>query len=326
MQRRAGLAVRLTKSREAVLLLLFVLMSVFFSIRSGGQYLDWSNLRFILSTMTIGAYITTGAAFLMITGCLDLAASSTVSFAGVVIARLLRVGVPCLTAIVLTLMLAAVVGALSAALIYEIKIPPFIATLGVSYLTTGSTLLLSKGFSVEVDDLFLRWFGTFRIFEDVYINLIFTIIILTVCGVALARTRFGRGVYIIGGNPAAAKLSGLKPRRTHYILYMINQVLCAVAGIIYVAKMGSSSVNSSSFGPFMGMTCALLGGLSFGGGSGNLGGALAGLLLLTGLNNGISLIRIPPYWQNISSAALLLLAMSSDYLRVRRRTREPADG
>jgi ribose/xylose/arabinose/galactoside ABC-type transport system permease subunit len=306
-------------SRAALLLGMCVLMTGFFTLKSKGMYLEWSNIRYILNTMVTGGYITTGAVFLVLTGCIDLAASQTAVLAGVVLAQLLAAGLPVALAIPATYAVAGCVGALSASLVHEVKIPPFVATLGVSYLVTGSALLLSSGFSTDISDGFIRWLGTHMIGGEVTVSLAISAVALTALAVILAKTKFGKTVYLVGGNPTAARLSGLNPRRVYYSAYIINSLLCATAGIIQVSKLGASSANSVNFGPFAGLTCAILGGVSFGGGAGGLGGAFAGLLLINGLSNGLSMIRVAPYWQSISSGGLLLVALTSGYLGARKR-------
>ncbi|MDR0838719.1 MAG: ABC transporter permease [Oscillospiraceae bacterium] len=307
------------KSRTVVLLVIFALLAVYFNIRSKGVYLGWSNVRFILTTIMPAAYITIGAVFLMIMGNIDISASRVASLSGVVMAKLMIAGLPWYAAIFFTLVIAGGIGAFTSVLVNEFRIPTFVATMAMSYITMGATLLLCSGFTTDIENKTIKWLGTYKFGGEVPLTLVFTAVVFVVCGVVLARTKFGKSVYLSGGNPSAAKLSGLKPRRISYILFALNAALCAIAGMINAARMWGATSSGVGYGPFEGITCALIGGVAFGGGSGNMGGAFAGLLLINGFNNGLSILFVAPYWKNIASGFLLLLALMLDFFSARKR-------
>jgi ribose/xylose/arabinose/galactoside ABC-type transport system permease subunit len=142
--------------------------------------------------------------------------------------------------------------------------------------------------------------------------------IFAVYGVVLAKTRFGKSIYMIGGNPVAAKLAGLNPKKIWYILFINNAVLGAVAGSLQAMRLRAGTVTGIANGQFTGMTGAILGGVSFGGGSGGMGGAFVGLVLLNGFNTGLMNLGITPYYTTVASGALLLIALAFDYFNARR--------
>jgi ribose/xylose/arabinose/galactoside ABC-type transport system permease subunit len=311
---------KFTKSKIFVLLILYILVAAIYTVISKGQYLYWVNIRNILSSMVITAYLTCGAVFLMISGNIDLSTSQVATISGILMAKMLFSGIPWPIAVLTVLLGAACVGLLNAVLINEVKFQPFIATMAVSYVVQGAMLLTSHGMATEITNKFIVWLGTYRIGGQVPVNIIFTFIIFAIYGVVLAKTRFGKSIYLIGGNPAAAKLSGLNPKKMWYILFINNAVLGSVAGMLQAARLRGGSSTGITNGQFAGMTGAILGGVSFGGGSGGMGGAFVGLILLNGFNSGLTLIGINPYWQTVASGALLLVALTFDYFNTKRLT------
>ncbi|MDR0905547.1 MAG: ABC transporter permease [Oscillospiraceae bacterium] len=327
--KRSSVAVRIFRSRITFLVIFLTIFTVCFNVGTHGDFLEWTNIRFILSSMVISSYLTCGAALLMITGCLDLSASQTAAFSGFVLAKFLFIGLPWYGAIIASFVVAAVIGTINAFLIHEINIPPFVATLAMSYIITGAMLLLSRTGGGFVLDETILWIGSYKIGGEVPIYLLFTAIILAVYCVLLSKTKFGKKVYLTGGNPVAARLSGLNPRATHYVLYINNAILCACAGVLQAGRLGVGSMSGVSFGQFMGITCSILGGISFGGGRGNIAGAFVGLLLLTAVNNGLVLLNVSSYISSVISGVLLLVALSIELfggvikswtLRVARKT------
>ncbi|MDR1589451.1 MAG: ABC transporter permease [Oscillospiraceae bacterium] len=312
---------RLTQSKMFVLLLLYIAVAAFYTIISKGQYLYWVNIRNILSSMVITAYLTCGAVFLMISGNIDLSTAQVSTISGILMAQFLMKGFPWPLAILAVLAGAALVGFINAVLINEVKFQPFVATMAVSYMVQGGMLLLSHGAAVEVSNKYIVWLGTYRIAGQFPVNILFTFAIFTIYGVVLAKTKFGKKIYMVGGNPVAAKLSGINPKKVWYILFINNAVLGSVAGMLQAARLRSGSATGIAGGAFAGMTGAILGGVSFGGGSGGMGGAFVGLVLLNGFNSGLTLIGINPYWQTMASGALLLIALTFDYFNTKRLMR-----
>lgn len=309
---------RLAQSKMLMLLVLYVLLAIFFTIVSKGQYLSWYNIRNVMNSMVISAFLTCGAAFLMIAGNVDLSTGQVALLAGAMLGTFLQLGLPWPLAVIGVFALAAAVGALNAVLINEVKFQPFVATMAVSYVVQGIMLVRLEGFSIDVDSPPIVWVGTYRIGGVVPVSIIFSFIVFAIYGVILAKTKFGKTIFLVGGNPVAAKLAGLNPKKLSYILFINNAILGSVAGMLQAARLKAATANAISNGMFAGMTGAILGGVSFGGGSGGMGGAFVGLVLLNGFNSGLSTIGLSPYWQTLASGALLLLALTFDFFNTKR--------
>jgi ribose/xylose/arabinose/galactoside ABC-type transport system permease subunit len=138
-------------------------------------------------------------------------------------------------------------------------------------------------------------------------------------GIMLGRSKFGRQIYLVGGNPKAAYLSGINPKRMSYLLFMNSGMLGALAGSLYAAQLKSGTVTGVVTSQFTGITAAMLGGISFGGGSGGMAGAFVGLLILNTFSNGLTILGMNTYWKTFASGALLIAALTMDVFTSRRK-------
>jgi ribose/xylose/arabinose/galactoside ABC-type transport system permease subunit len=301
-----------------VLLVLLIVVAVFYQITTKGDFLTWFNIKNILSSMVVTTYLTCGAVFLMISGHIDLSTAQVATISGIMFAKLMSGGVPFVPALLITILIGAIVGTLNAVLINEVGFQAFIATMAVSYVVQGSMLMLSNGSAIQVTNRVAVWIGTYKIAGEIPVNIVFTLVIFTIYGVVLARTRFGKSIYLIGGNPTAARLAGLKPKMIWYILFINNAMLGAVGGALQAMRLKAGTVTGIANGQFAGMTGAILGGVSFGGGAGGMGGAFAGLVLLNGFNTGLMNLGVTPYFTTVASGALLLIALTFDWFNAKR--------
>jgi len=313
-------------SPKVITLLIFLIVIVlFFGIGAKafgkGSFFTLSNLRTIFSTMVIVALLTVGAGCLIISGAIDLSAGYVGTFCGVILAVFVtNVGLPWLPALILTILLGMVFGLFNAVLVNEFGFQPFIATLATGSLAQGFTLIACNAKAIPINDSVLVWLGAGRIGEVVPVAVILAIAAFFIYGVILAKTKFGRSVYLVGGNANAAKLTGLNPKRISYILFMNGAGLAALAGSLLSARLKSGSINGIIQSNFAGITAAIIGGISFGGGSGGMGGAFLGLLIINCFNNGMTVMGISPNWQTVSSGMLLILALAFDFIVIKHKT------
>ncbi|MDR0905555.1 MAG: ABC transporter permease [Oscillospiraceae bacterium] len=315
---KAGGVRKFLNSKAFMLVVMIVAEVIFFTIVSKGMYISMFNVRNILSSMVITAYLTAGAVFLMISGNIDLSTAQVSTIAGVVMAKLLLAGMPWPLAVILTIAGSAFIGLINSVLINEFHFMPFVATMSVSYVAQGIMLLITHGAAVDVENPAIVWIGTYRIFKQIPVNVIFTFIIFAIYGIILARSKFGKHLYLIGGNPVAARLAGLDPKKMWYVLFINNAALGGVAGMLQAARLRAGTTNGIANGMFAGTTGAILGGVSFGGGSGGMGGAFIGLVMINAFNSGLTVVGVNPYWQTVASGMLLLIALTFDYFNMRR--------
>ncbi|MDR2356963.1 MAG: ABC transporter permease [Oscillospiraceae bacterium] len=310
------------RSKTFTLIILVIIIWAFFTIVSGGAFIKLINIRNILNSMVVTSFLTVGAVFLMICGYIDLSTSMIGSMSGVVVAIFLtNLGLPWVLAVLLALAMSGVIGLFNAFLINGFHFQPFIATMAISSVVQGLTMVTCGVTAIPITEPLMVKIGTARIADAVPYTIIASLAVISIYGFILSKTNFGKNIYMIGGNPRAARLSGLNPSRTSYILFLNNALLGGFGGILLSFRLKAGVVGSVANSQFAGMTGAILGGVSFGGGSGGMGGAFVGMLLLNGFNNGLTVMGVPPYWQTFASGALLLIALSFDYLAMKKTGR-----
>jgi ribose/xylose/arabinose/galactoside ABC-type transport system permease subunit len=309
---------------QKMLTLLFLLAVVVaaFSALSKGTYLNPINIRAILNQMVITMMLTLGVGCLMISGSIDLSTGAIGTLCGMLFALFLRGGMPWFAAFPICLAVGMILGAFNATLVNIVGFQPFIATMAVASVTEGLTYVFSAGAPVDVKDDVVSYIGTGRIFDVIPTPLIIAAVLFVVYALMLGRSKFGRTIYLVGGNHQAAYLSGIDPTKTSYLLFMNAGMLSAFAGMLLAARMKSATVTGTTDMQFSGMTAAMLGGISFGGGSGGFGGVLVGLLIINGFNNGLTVMRVSQYWKGVASGILLLFALTVDFLSQRRKLRK----
>ena len=306
------------------LLFLLIVIIVAFSVLTKGGFLHPINIRTILNLMAVTGLLTLGAGCLIIYGCIDLSTGATGTFCGIMMPLLIQAGAPWPIAVIAGLMLGMLVGAINAVLVNAAGFQSFIATMAMASVVNGVTFVFCKGVAIPVKNAVITYVGTGRLFDIIPIPIPIMVACFIIYGLLLSKSKFGRSVYLLGGNAQAARLSGLRPVRTSYILFMNSGMLAALAGMLLAARMKSGTTSGISGAQFTGITAAMLGGISFGGGSGNFAGVFVGLLIVTAFNNGLSVLGVLAYWQTVASGALLLFALTLDYLNGRRIARRVA--
>ncbi|NLT40826.1 MAG: ABC transporter permease [Clostridiales bacterium] len=310
----------LTSKEFTLFVTLVAIVLLFGSISPNGAFLKPRNIRSILDSMTIYTLFAVGGALVIISGNIDLSPSYVGAACGVLLAKLLNDGVPWYLVVPICLLMGAAFGVLNAVLINEFKIQSFIATLTTgTFIAKGLVYLIPDGVTYQIKDPVVVWYSTGKIFGFVPITMIISIAIIVIFGIVLAKTRFGRSVYLIGGNANAARLAGLKPKKLSYIIFACSGALGALAGMLYAGRLKSGSLVGTVDYGFPAVTAVILGGVSLGGGTGNMLGCFLGLLIINGFNNGLLVMGVKPYWQDVASGVLLLVALTIDYFSTRER-------
>ena len=303
------------QKRFVMMSILFIVLLVAFAFLSGGVSLKTRNLVNILNSMALSAFLTEGVALLMISGRLDLSTGANGTLCGLFLAFVLRAGMPLLPAILITLCIGVVIGILNAILVNEVQMAPFIATLATSLIATGFVYLIANKKTIDIVNTTIKAYGKHMIFGYIPVSALLAFSLMAIIGIILHKTQFGRQIYIVGGNPQAAMLAGVNPKKMSYILFAVCGFFSSIAGITFVARMQSANMQGLSAQRFQGITAAVLGGISFGGGSGGMGSAFVGLLVLTTFSTGMTVMGVSPYWQNVASGLLLIFALTLDYLQ-----------
>ncbi|NLF26941.1 MAG: ABC transporter permease [Clostridiales bacterium] len=293
----------------AVFILFTVLNRNFFGV---------TNFVNILVATSLVGLVAIGHTYLIIAGQNDLSPGSLAAFTGVLAALLVSRGWSLPLAFAVTILSGALVGVFNAFMVNKIKLQAFIATLVTQSIVRGFAYILCDGKPVAIADKSYIQIGKAR-FLFIPVSVWIMLLAFALFGFILAKTRFGRSIYAIGGNADAARLAGLNPQRTVLLSFVMMGIMCAVGGIVFSARMNSGQPAANVNLEFDAITAVILGGVSFSGGVGTMGGTIIGVFLIQAFNTGLTMVNVPSFWQYVAKGALLLFALTSDYLRKRNR-------
>ena len=305
---------------KLVLLIAIVAVFVLFTVLNK-NYLSLTNVINILVAASLVGMVAIGHTYLIIAKQNDLSPGSLAALSGVVVALLLQAGVPIPLAILITMCVGAVVGIFNAWMVNFIKIEAFIATLVTQMIVRGAAYIICDGKPVSISNQSFNNIGKVRVI-GIPISVWVMLICIIFFGFILAKTRFGRSVYAIGGSTEAARLAGLNPQRIITVCFIMIGVLTSLGGIIFAARMNAGQPAANVNLEFDAITAVVLGGVSFAGGVGDMGGTVLGILLIQSFNTGLTMVNVSSFWQYVARGALLLFALTSDYIRKQRREKE----
>ena len=299
----------------SLLCMLLIIVVFFWGFSPNHSFLGGRNITNILNSIVLLTLFSVGVSFLVISGEFDLSSGYIGTAAGTTLAVLIEhAGLPWFAAIICCLLLGIVFGLLNAVLVNKFRLQSFIATLAVgSFIAKGAALIITSGKPITIADPVMGWIGTYKINDVFPVAIILSLAVIAVYGVILSKTKFGHKVYLCGGNREAARLAGLNPKRLSYILFANSGMLGALGGLLCAARLKSGNLTGTNGYSFPAVTAVIFGGISMGGGRGNMLGCFLGLLIINGFTNGLTIMRVPTTWSDVASGGLLLLALTIDY-------------
>lgn len=304
------------------LVLLGAIIAVFALFTSlNKNFMSWTNVVNILVAASLIGMVAIGHTYLIIAGQNDLSPGSLAALSGVIVALLLGWGLPIPVAIILTMAVGAVVGLFNAFMVNKIKLEAFIATLVTQSIVRGFAYIACGGKPIAISNMTFIKMGNAR-FLDIPVAVWLMVVSILIFGFILAKTKFGRSVYAIGGSSEAARLAGLNPKRIITICFVMIGVLTSLGGIVFAARMNAGQPAANVNLEFDAITAVILGGVSFAGGVGSMGGTVLGILLIQAFNTGLTMVNVPSFWQYVARGGLLLFALTFDYIRKERRNKE----
>jgi ribose transport system permease protein len=307
-------------SRFQSLIALFVLC-VILSILSD-KFLTADNFWNVMRQISVNVCIATGMTLVILTGGIDLSVGSVLALSGAVAAGLLKQGVS-ITSInqfigftVLGALMAGIItgtasGMLNGWVITRFKVAPFVATLAMLTIARGLTMLWTKGFPISnlgerFDSIGTGWFWGIPVPVWIAGGIVLLVALL------ISKTRFGRYIYAIGGNEIASTLSGIRVNRVKWMVYGIAGALAGVAGIMVTARLDSAQPNAGTGYELDAIAAVVIGGTSLSGGRGTIWGTVLGAVIIGVLNNGLVLLDVSPFWQQVVKGSVILLAVIID--------------
>jgi ribose transport system permease protein len=298
----------------AILLVFYVALLVVFTILTP-FFLTFRNIVAIGANVSFIGLMAAAGTPLIIAGGLDLSVAAIAGLTGVTIAILYGMGIPIWVAVAGAVALGAFIGLVNGLFATKLKLNPLIVTLGMMSIVSGTALILTGGLTRALMVPGFNWIGG-RVY-DVPVPIILAAIVYIALAVVLARTRFGRLVYAAGGNAEASRLIGLPVERVQMTLYVISGISGAIAGTMLAAQLGAAAPNAASTHLLTVIAAIILGGTSLYGGRGSVWGTLLAVLILGTLNNGLTLLDVSSFWQDVTRGVVLMLAVSLDQIRTR---------
>jgi ribose transport system permease protein len=274
-------------------------------------FLTFSNLLNVAEQTSINAVVAVGMTFVILSAGIDLSVGSIVALAGVVLGTSLQSGQPIAAAVLLSLATGLACGLANGLLISWGQLPPFIVTLGMMSIARGAALLFTEGRPVSGFDGSFRAIATGRLWF-VPAPVIVMAVIYLVAHFVLTRTTFGRYVYAIGGNEEATRLSGVAVRFHKAAIYGVSGVASAMAAVILTARLNSAQPIAGMMYELDAIAATVIGGTSLMGGEGNLGGTLVGALIMGVLRNGLNLLGVSSFLQQIVIGGVIVVAVLLD--------------
>ena len=269
-------------------------------------FLNAQNLLNVGVQAAVIAIMAFGMTFVVVAGGIDLSVGSIAALAAMVGA---------LTAGPVGLVVGALCGLVNGALVSYGKLPPFIATLAMLSVARGLTLVFSEGQPHETDAV-VTFLGS-NLTPSLPLPLLLMLAFFGITGLILTRTNLGRRMYAIGGNEEAAKLSGIDVRKQKLWIYALSGLFAAAAGLVLAGRLGSAGPQAAVGYELDAIAAVVIGGASLSGGVGRATGTLVGALVLAVLRNGLNLLQVPPFWQQVVIGAVIALAALLDSLRRR---------
>ncbi len=305
----------MTGTRFFAVLVLLVVLVVTFSVTQDRFFTD-GNIKALLTSAAILWVVSLGLTFVMIAGGFDLSIGSMLALSSIALGYFFTdLGLPAGLAIVMTLAFGALLGgAVNGVLIGRFGLSFLVVTLGALILFRGAVNLWSDTKTTQVLSSLLDAMA-FNEFLAIPIPVWIMAGTFLVALYVQRSTYFGRDVYAVGGNPAAARLSGIKVARTIIAVYAISGMMAAFGGVLQTARIGAASPQVGEAVLFDAAAAVLLGGTSFAGGVGGVGGTAVGVLFLAVLQNGLSVSGVASFWQQIITGAILLAAIMIDRIQ-----------
>jgi len=309
---------RLAKFQSLIALFILCLVISLLS----DKFLTISNGWNVMRQISVNICISTGMTLVVLTAGIDLSVGSVLALCGAITAGLLKngieipaanlyIGFTLLGGILAGIVTGALLGFFNGWTITKFKVPPFVATLAMLTIARGLTMLWTKGFPISglgknFAYIGIGWFLGIPL--PVWISGI--IVLLTV--IITKHTRFGRYIYAIGGNESAARLSGIRINKVKMGVYAIAGALAAIGGIIVTSRLDSAQPNAGVSYELDAIAAVVIGGTSLSGGRGNVLGTVLGAIIIGVLNNGLVLLNVSPFWQQVVKGLVILIAVIID--------------
>ncbi|PTJ70963.1 ABC transporter permease [Mammaliicoccus sciuri] len=289
-----------------------ILLIVVISIMNSA-FLDLSNLLNLLRQVSINGLIAFGMTFVILTGGIDLSVGSILALSSAFTAILITSGLDPIVALIVGVLGGFLLGVFNGVLVTFGSMAPFIATLATMTIFRGLTLVVTDGNPITNlgDSYMFQLFGK-GYFFGIPVPAVTMIIVFIILAIILQKTTFGRHTYAIGGNEVASKISGIKVNRVKILIYGISGLMSALAGAILTSRLNSAQPTAGTSYELDAIAAVVLGGTSLTGGKGRIVGTFIGVLIIGVLNNGLNLLGVSSFYQQVVKGIVILIAVLID--------------
>ena len=305
--------------KDKAIWVVFIVLVIAFTI-ANPRFINPNNLFTMIRQVSFYGIASIGMTFVILLGDIDLSTGTIISFVNIICAYfMVNMGMPMVVAIILTLAVSTLIGVLNGFMVSTIGIPALIATFATQTSFLGLTYIICGGLPIN------GFTESFKFIGQAYVWIIpVPVIIMAICfavgSFILNKTYFGRYFYAVGGNVEAAKLSGIRVNRIKYLVFALSGFFAGLAGLVILSRTNSGMANAGDGYEFDVITCVVLGGVSVTGGYGKMSGVVAGTFIIGALKNGMVLMNINSYVQNIVMGVVLALAVGFDCIQKRRQS------
>ena len=292
------------------ILLAFVAMCLIFSI-FGNNFLTTNNMVNLLRTCATNCYLAIGVQMAIILAGIDLT--------GVVcVFSFENMGMPIVVAVLLAIAIGAIVGAINGTVVAYTGIHPFVVTLAMQSICRGSAYLLANGSPITTTNRSFTAMGTGYL-GPIPLPVIYMAIFLILDFLLLNKTKTGRHIYAVGGNETAARFSGINVKKIKIFVWTVSGALAGFCGVVLAARLSSGQPSTGEGYETDAIAAAVLGGTSFFGGTGSVGGLLIGVLIIGVISNGLNLMHVNSYWQYVLKGIIIIAAVYFDMVKQKRQ-------
>ncbi len=300
---------------------LLVLM-IFFSLASP-NFMQADNLVAILQATAVNGVLAIACTFVIISGGIDLSVGTLMTFCAVMAGVVLTYwGLPLPLGIVAAILSGALCGFVSGVLIAKLKIPPFIATLGMMMLLKGLSLVISgtrpiyfndtPDFPVISQESLIGWFFPALPIPNAVLILF---IVAVLASLVLNKTMLGRYTFALGSNEEAVRLSGVNVDFWKIVVYAVNGAICGIAGLLIASRLNSAQPALGQGYELDAIAAVVIGGTSLAGGTGTVLGTIIGAFIMSVLTNGLRIMSVAQEWQTVITGIIIIIAVYTDILR-----------
>lgn len=301
-----------------------VVLMVFFSFASP-QFMQVDNMMAVLQSTAVNGVLAIACTFVIITAGIDLSVGTLMTFCAVMAGVVLTyMGLPLVLGIAAAILFGALAGCVSGLLIAKLKIPPFIATLGMMMLLKGLSLVISgtrpiyfndtPGFTAISQDSLIGYFVPSLPIPN---GVLILFLVAISASILLSKTILGRYTFALGSNEEAVRLSGVNTDFWKVVVYTVSGAICGIAGLLIASRLNSAQPSLGQGYELDAIAAVVIGGTSLSGGTGTIAGTIIGAFIMSVLTNGLRILSVAQEWQTVITGVIIILAVYADILRRR---------